>query len=298
MIFIGVMWIIYFFMFIVYLYRKRKWAIRKVKITTDCEKLCYINLMLEPFGFEFDIDQDIIISRRDCWQRDFGYMDLYDDKSPFFNMVIVSLPVCFDYEDKQYRIEFWKGQYGIALGAEIGVYVRDRFSKYKIYQAVSDEDSLHMQFSLYKDCKLFSRCDKSWWLTGFDIGKFSATSDLKMSVCICFPNQEMLGLFISSLINAGYSSSNIDVCDNMVCFDYCFKNNYRPNHQHKFIKFLVQIRNHINCKWYLYLTKEFNRTLDKLTFLRYMAPRLYGYIIKISIPRHRKAHKKNNWLKK
>lgn len=274
------LWIIYIITLgIIFLLKRRK-AIRRVKCMCDEEKLCYINEILEPFGFEFDLNQDIIISKNDCWQRDFGYMNLYDKKAPFFNIVMDSLPIDFKYNNKEYRIEFWKGQYGITTGAEIGVYVKDK----KFYRAATDDERLDMQFSLMKKCKLFSRCDRSWWLTGFDVGNFSKPSKLKMCICICFPDQDMLCSFVNSLVNAGYSNSSIDICDNMVCFDYCCPNNYKPNHKHKIIKCFKQIINFINCKLYLCFTRFFNLTLDRLTYLRFMMPRLCRFIIKLSIP--------------
>ncbi|MDE5553017.1 MAG: DUF4474 domain-containing protein, partial [Malacoplasma sp.] len=55
---------------------RRSWAIKKVKCTSTEEKLLYIDAALKPYGFAFDYCQDIVISRNDAWQRDFGYMDL------------------------------------------------------------------------------------------------------------------------------------------------------------------------------------------------------------------------------
>ena len=42
--------------------------------------------------------------------------------APRFQMVFDALPVYFDYQKKTWLIEFWKGQYGINTGAEIGIY--------------------------------------------------------------------------------------------------------------------------------------------------------------------------------
>lgn len=287
------LWIIYFIgLFIAFLF-KRRWVIRRVKCTSDSEKLCYINQILDPFGFEFDVNQDIVISKNDCWQRDFGYTNFYDYKAPFFCMVLNSLPIDFTYDDKEYRIEFWKGQYGLTTGAEIGVYIKD--SKHsKIYRAATDEERLNMQFSLVKNCKLFSRCDKSWWLTGFDIGVFSKPKKLKMSVCICFDEEDMMCAFVEALIKAGYASSDIDICDNMVCFDYCCSNNYKPNWRYRIIKIIAQICNFINCKLYLCFTRFFNRTLDRLTYVMFMMPCLCKLIIKLSIPRRKKFRKQKS----
>lgn len=274
-----------------YLFR-RKWAIRKVKCTSEEEKLICINASLEPFGFTFDYCQDIVISKNDSWQRDFGYMDLYDLKAPFLNMVFDAEPICFEYDCKEYRIEFWKGQYGITTGAEVGIYVRDKHNPFKAsyYRAAHDNECLDISFKLIKRCDLFSRCDNTWWLTGFDVGLFSHPKDLVMDVCICFPDEGMLEEFLKALIDAGYSRSSIYVCDKAVCFQYCCPNNYKLNNRHKLIKCIAQIFNYVNCRIYNYITRFFNSTLDKLTYLRYMSPCLYRLIISICIPRKKKKH--------
>lgn len=278
--------ILFILILLLYYFLRKRYAINQVKCHSDEEKLSFINAALNPFGFTFDLNKDLVISKNDSWQRNYGFMDLYDYKAPFFNIVMDSQPIYFEYDKKHYRIEFWKGQYGITTGAEIGIYVRDDTSKFKnYYRAANDNERLEMTFELTKKCKLFRRCDLSWWLTGFDIGVFSKPKDLKMSICLKFPNQEMANAFKKGLINAGYAHDNIEVCDNIICFNYCTPSNYKPNYSHKLIKCLAQIMNWINVHIYLCLTRMFNRTIDKLTYLRYMAPCLYKFIIRLCIPR-------------
>lgn len=181
---------------------QKKWAIKKVKNITDFEKLCAINAILDPFSFEFDLKQDIVISKNNAWQRDFGYSDIYDLNSPFLNIIIDADPIYFDYNFKHYRLEFWKGQYGISTGAEIELYVRKFDSKLPngIYRSANDEERLQISFSLFNNCYLFSRNDLSWWLTGFDVFKFSRPKNLKMHVSIKFPNSQMQVAFITGFI--------------------------------------------------------------------------------------------------
>ena len=281
---------------IIFFCHRKKIAIRRTKCSTEEEKLSYVNMALYPFGFEFDYCQDIVISLKDSWQRDVGYTDLYDLKAPFFNMVMDAEPIFFEYEGKEYRIEFWKGQYGITTGAEVGVYVRDNhyYKKHAFYRAAYDCEMLDICFSLYKNCLLFSREDRTWWLTGFDVGEFSCPSNLAMKVCVNFPNRCMRNAFVEGLLRAGYTSNKIDCCENYVCFDYCRPLNYKLNHRHKILKFFMQCINKINCSIYMFITRPFNRTLDKLTYLRFLAPCIYRFIIRLSIPRrkHKKYHKK------
>ena len=69
-------------------------------------------------------DQDIIFSRMNAWQRDFGYAYVYDFVAPAtINAIIDCEPFFFRYNNKDWMIELWKGQYGFETGAEIGVYV-------------------------------------------------------------------------------------------------------------------------------------------------------------------------------
>ena len=264
---------------------KRKRVIYKVKHMSEKEKVDVVNAALHPFGFTFDSKQDIVISKNDSWQRDLGYSDFFDLKAPLLNMVMDAEPIYFDYDNKHYRIEFWKGQYGITTGAEAGIYIREENKNH--YRSANDFEQLPMQFALYKKCLLFSRCGFTWWLTGFSVGMFSRPKDLMLKVTIYFPNQEMQVAFVEGLLNAGYAPKHIAVFGNSICFSICTPKNYKLNHGHKILKFFVQIINRMNCSFYMWITRPFNSTLDKLTYLRFMFPLLYHCIIKISIPRRK-----------
>ena len=271
--------------FLISFFRKR-WARKKVRCDTEEEKLCAINSILSPFGFLFDIKQDIVISKNNSWQRELGYSDLYDLNAPFFNIVMDAEPIYFDYDNKHYRIEFWKGQYGITTGAEVGIYVREYNSKIPkgIYRSANDNERLEISFDLFKKCYLFSRKDFSWWLTGFDVFKFSKPKDLKMSISIKFPNKEMQIAFVAGLLRAGYTENKIKIDCNEVSFNYCSPLNYKLNKHRKCIKLIAQFFNYINCSILMMLTKRYNRTIDKLDYIRYLAPGLYKLIICKCLP--------------
>lgn len=284
LIFILILWIIY-------IIRKNR-AIKKVNCTSEEKKLSIVNRALEPFGFKLDPLKDIIVSKNDSWQRDLGYMDIYDKKAPFFNMVFDAEPIYFDYNNKHYRLEFWKGQYGITTGAEIGLYIRD-FNKAgkEHYRAATDEECLNMELLLADNCYLFNRRKYTWWLTGFIVGKFSKPKNLKLKACIFFPNQEMQVAFVEGLLKAGYTPDKIQICNCSVCFILCCPKNYKLNNCYKIIKCIAQFFNRINCAIYMFLTRFFNNTLDKLTYIKYMCPFLYNLVIKTCVPRRK--HRKN-----
>ncbi len=272
---------------IVLYFMKRKRVIYKVKHMDELEKLSIVDKALYPFGFAFDRKQDIVISKHDSWQRDMGYSDFYDLKAPLLNMVMDAEPIYFHYDGKDYRIEFWKGQYGITTGAEVGIYIHEKGMPKNEYRCANDKEMLPIQFELYKKCFLFSRCGYTWWLTGFDVGLFSKPKDLTLKACVRFPNQFMQVAFVEGLLNAGYTPNKIKVFGCSICFTICTPKNYKLNHHHKLIKCIAQFFNYINCKLFMWFTRPFASTLDKLVFIRFMFPHLYHFVIKLTIPRRK-----------
>lgn len=300
---IGIVLLVLLIFIILYSIRK-KWAIRKVHKECEAEKVRFLNEALRPFGFAFDLKQDIVVSINDSWQREMGFSDFYDYHAPLFNIVTDAEPIYFTYREKEYRLEFWKGQYGITTGAEIGLYVRDKHTDAPkgYYRCATDQERLQMGFLLFNKCFLFSRSGLSWWLTGFDVGVFSRPKDLTMKVCISFPSQEMQIAFVEGLLNAGYEQNKIRVCDSCVCFDYCCSHHYKMNHRGRILKCIAQVCNCINVSLFNFFTRYFTTTLDKLTYIRFMFPCLYRLIIRFTFPRrkprHCKKHKKCNHKKK
>jgi hypothetical protein len=75
-------------------------------------------------GFEYDPESNLLYARMNANQRDLGYAYFYDEGIPLISSNITCEPIYFIYNNKEWLIEIWKGQYGIELGAEIGVYNR------------------------------------------------------------------------------------------------------------------------------------------------------------------------------
>ena len=140
-----------------------------------------------------------------------GYCRLYDKAAPNFNMIMDCEPVTFSYGGKRWLIEFWKGQYGITTGAEVGIYNTglddihsDRFTG-TFYQKISDAEMLPMAFVLRRNGKVIMRRKGiHWWLTGFRLGEFSQPGALTMDIKITFPNREMCLAFAGALTDIGY----------------------------------------------------------------------------------------------
>lgn len=174
-------------------------------------------------GFAYDSDKKIFYSTKNAWQKEFGYCHLYDVGAPFFQMIIDTEPVRFNYNNKNWLITFWKGQYGITTGAEIGIYVTDqkKVNKKTIYFPVNDDEMLDMSFILYKKEKEITRVDaKHWWLAIFKIGMFSKPKELSMDIKITFPNKEMLDAFLSSFKKLKHKPKYYKVVDNTFYFTF------------------------------------------------------------------------------
>ncbi len=197
--------------------------------TTEVAKI------VEAAGFLYDSHHDIIYSRMNALQRHFGYSLLYDDVAPVTISAIIDCePVYFNYGGKKWMIEFWKGQYGLETGAEIGVYnvepghqvnkVIDRLTSYipgasnpvvrailerrsySFYECASDAELLEMSFVLCKNGQtIFGRGpEKHWWLTGFKWGICSDPSELSVKWKITFPTKEMCSAFKHGLRKSLY----------------------------------------------------------------------------------------------
>lgn len=266
------------------LYLRRKKAKEEVKSRSDSRKLQEINEALRPFGFCYDVKKDIFYSLRDAWQRSVGYGKIYDEMAPAMNMVIDCEPIYFEYDGRRWMVELWKGQYGITSGAEVGIYVesgknREEAAEDVFYQAVSEDEEVRMSMALYKDGKmLFQREERHWWLTGFRLGEFSKPGELMLRASILFPNQEMMHAFLDGCRRAGYRLGDIYVRYNGVAINFARPKTAQPTFFGKCHCRFIQWQNRCNCKLYLYLTRPFDRTLDRLDYLMMEYPLIFHMV--------------------
>ena len=264
----------------------RKEVIDNVLERTDEEKIKDINSALEQYGFLYDKNNDIIISNMYPWQREMGYCKLYDEVAPALSMIIDSEPIYFEYDNRRWLIEIWKGQYGVTTGGEVGIYVTETedinipgiFSG-PFFKAVSDEERINMSFNLKMNGEsLFQRKDYHWWLTGFDVGVFSNPNNLSMEALLSFPNSIMKNAFLKGLEEAGYKEDEVKIINNTIYFNFDKPKSYQSYNRHKLIKAFIQFMNKIYCKIYNLITKDFERTIDKIDFLRLYYPILFKLI--------------------
>lgn len=257
---------------------KREKSKRKIRRMCDAEKIQLLNELAEPFGFCYVSCEDVFTSREDAWQRKQGYEALYDRAAVGAGMVFDALPIYFDYAGETWLIEFWKGQYGINTGGEVGVYhagkvVPERYYRIAHFEAVEDQDMPFIQCRLdRRRKKVYFLQKRHWWLTGFGMGTFSRPSDLILVTTIRFQNECMAEAFFEGLKRAKgkIPGNKYRICRNEVYvrMDFCMK--------HKFCasvwRCMVQAWNCFCCFLYRLFTHPFIAAPDRLLFLYYQLP--------------------------
>lgn len=174
-------------------------------------------------GFQFNKTGNYYYTNTDPWQRTLGYNELYDNGAAFVAIYIDTMRCKFRYDNKDWMIQFWKGQYGyVFIGHEIGVYYKNTDRTAEHYDCVSDEDSLYMEMDGLRDGEVLYHRDygKYWWCTGFVPGKldkFADRSELQIDARITMKDKEMLNAFVDSLEQNGmvkghdYTVKGLDV---------------------------------------------------------------------------------------
>ncbi len=159
---------------------------------------------------------------KEAWQYNFGFGKIYDVVSPYILLEYDYIRVFFVYEDKDWMMQMWKGQYGmIFYGCEIGVYNRphseDGVNDWTMYNCPAEEDWLDMEMTLYHQeldgtwTREFTReYDKYWWCTGFKDGHLrqeEPADELRMVGRITFKDEAMRELFSDGLKECGFSAA-------------------------------------------------------------------------------------------
>jgi hypothetical protein len=269
---------------VVFLYRKTPHIpIKGLKKGTGNSDLDNI---IATGGYSYDPQQDIFFSTMDAWQRNFGYCRLYDEAAAPIRLIMDCEPIYFDYNGKHWLIEFWKGQYGITSGGEVGIYATEGpnlnipgIFMGTFYNSVTDDERIQMSFTLKKDKKiLFKREELHWWLTGFKLGEFSEPSQLTMDINITFNEKNMLDAFIDGLKEADYSTDDFDVDGNTISIKYDKPHVSQPLSRTEFIESSAQKKNELNCKRYQDITGNFNKLSDKIKAIKKLAPDIYEEI--------------------
>ena len=157
-----------------------------------------------------------------CWQKYFGFGRIYDLLAPYIAFEYDYTRVFYTYEDRDYMVQLWKGQYGAALyGGEIGIYSKKASDKapgiFTFFATAKEEEQPNMEVTIYHQNtdgeweREFTRdYGKYWWCTGFKVGhlrKVEPANELRMVARITFENEEIADLFTQGLIDCGFAKA-------------------------------------------------------------------------------------------
>ena len=248
-----------------------------------------LNESINQAGFDYDNEQGIFYSRIDAWQYDYGYCRVYDEFSAPLSMIFDCEPIYFNYNNKRWLIEFWKGQYGICTGVEVGVYASERTiyneiidSENLFYDKINSEEFLDISIVARKNGEaIFERKDKHWWVTGFILGEFSEPNELSVDINITLMNEEMRDAFIQGLNYAGYSNEEIKIKDNSVEILFDKPKTEQPYTNIKLLNYMMQRKNEYLCNVYNDITKQYETYDEKIDAIKEQSPLLYRQIMNI-----------------
>lgn len=275
----------------------RPYALHKVRSMGIQDKCRMLSDLVRPAGFAYDPWQDVFVSRVDAWQREYDYCAFFDRSAPFFQMVFDYEPVYFDYKGRTWLIEFWKGQYGINIGCEAGIYHADRLLSPNerddaCYQAASDAEMLPIQICLYhKEHLLFTLTKCHWWLAGFYMGAFAQPDGLCMTTTLTFPDRGMMHAFTRALEERGYGKDTICLNGTALTFHFCRPARQRPDTSRvRLLYSFTQWKNRSACRLYRWATRPFCKNDDRLLYLYYLLPFAFRRILSIHKTDRRRGH--------
>jgi len=155
---------------------------------------------------------------KECWQKNFGFNEVYDKFAPLTMMYYDTVRTTFEYGGKEWLIQTWKGQYGMAfVGGEVGVYTRRTGSIGSHFICADKSDWLNMEMAFMWDefetgeyRAVFNRdYEKYWWATGFIVGFPNGSlrqtlKEFRLVTHITFKDAEMANAFCEAFEQNGF----------------------------------------------------------------------------------------------
>lgn len=158
----------------------------------------------------------------DSVQRKFGYNNLYDKYAGLADFDIETVKLKFEYGDKEWAIQLWKGQYISGsigtVGGEVGIYTRKlgTVSAIDHFNCASEEDWLYLECTCFWDenqdgnyLPQYTRnYNEYWWATGYVDGQLSNVrnnNELRLLTRMTFKSPQMAQAFAQSLSNKGFT---------------------------------------------------------------------------------------------
>ena len=149
-----------------------------------------------------------------------------------------------------------------------------------------------LSFAFYnaeKEMEIAQLCGRHWWLTAFKPGLFSNPSNLTLWSCVTLYSHEMAVAFANALIKLGYCTNEVSIHRNTVTFT--FKGG-KPvcGIFRRIITSIAQSLNWLGCQIYLFITRPFTLSVDRVLFLYYYLPFVFRRIL--NIRKHKLAGEK------
>lgn len=175
------------------------------------------------FSYRYDYVDDVYYTDdKACWQKPFGFARIYDILSPYVAMEYDYTRVFFTYEEKDFMVQLWKGQYGyLFYGGEIGIYSKpasdEEVNMFTFFAVADEEDWPMMELTLYHQQlngtwkREFTReYGRYWWCTGFKAGilrDVEPADELRLVSRITFKDEEFAGLVAQGLRDCGFGEA-------------------------------------------------------------------------------------------
>ena len=140
--------------------------------------------------------------KEESWQRNFGFTPLYDAAAAFTGMYYDTMRLKFNYDNMDWMIQIWKGNYTVANGGEVGVYCRDASRSGSFYDCANNEQMLNMSMQILHGDKVL--VDEGpmmhWWVNGFNLSdRMYLPESLTMKFSIVMTDEEMLNAFCEAI---------------------------------------------------------------------------------------------------
>ncbi len=178
-------------------------------VNVDFDTAKVLSYKYDPDGGYFYTDD------KNCWQQNFGFNEGYDSMAPLGMMNYDTVRVKFVYDNQEWLVQMWKGQYGYAfVGGEVGLYNRKLGSSGTHYNCAKQDDWLNMEMAFVWDRNhdgnyqtIFTRdYEEYWWCTGFVPGlETGAPRDqFRLVTHITFESEEMANAFCEEFEKQGF----------------------------------------------------------------------------------------------
>ena len=175
------------------------------------------------FSYRYDYVDDVYYTDdKKCWQKPFGFARIYDILSPYAAMEYDYTRVFFTYEEKDFMVQLWKGQYGPFFhGGEIGIYSKPASDKkvglFTFFKVAEEEYWPMMELTVYHQ-KLNGKWEREftrdygryWWCTGFKAGHLRVmepADELRLVSRITFVDETMAQMFAQGLTDCGFAEA-------------------------------------------------------------------------------------------